>query len=83
MADSWSSSDTLEFPHSIQYFTLGHIGAQKGKLPTIPPAMEAHVAFHHPSVGMERVQTGQPAFICPAFPFRAMRPAKVSQVLVM
>lgn len=36
-----------------------------------------------PSIYIERVQTGQCAFICLVFPFRVMRPAKVSQVLVM
>lgn len=48
-------------------------------------AIEAHVAFHHPSVGRERecVQTGQSAFICAVFPFGVMRTAKVSQVLVI
>lgn len=58
---------------------------QKGNPLTIPPvsAMEAHVAFHHPSVGRERAKTGQSAFICTAFPFRVMRLAKVSQVLVI
>lgn len=81
--DNGNSSDRVEFPWGVLNQTLGPIGAQKGNPPTIPPVMEAHVAFHHPSVGIERVQTGQSAFICPPFPFRVMRPAKVSQVLVM
>lgn len=59
------------------------IEAQKGNPPTTPPVVEAHIAFHHPFAGMERVQTGQSAFICPAFPFSPGWPAKVSQVLVM
>lgn len=57
---------------------------KKGTLTTPPVStVAARVAFHHPSVGRERVWTDRAAFICAAFPFRVMRPAKVSQVLVI
>lgn len=44
------------------------IETQRGNPPMTPPVVEAHIAFHHPFAGMERVQTGWSAFICPAFP---------------